>query len=341
MGVSLFICITGFIFTVLTTGKSISYLAFLKNRFIRLFPLIFLVLLFGMYTNQNVSSDSLFLFMNLLGGGVVFGTWTLVVEAQFYISYPFIRDRIVRATAIQTLLACGTLLGLFVFFRLAAYSFTGSAQIISYYSIFGHADAFICGILAGLVYLRLRDSKSSVVYWGAVALCVLAALAAITVVHWFNSRGGLHHQPVYPTDSSLWIVWPTLMAVIFSTLTGSYCLVSDRWHGPIARGMAYLGAISYSTYMLHFITLTGFGALVNKYLNIRFFEDDFANAATVLIVLLYPPTILVSAISYELIEKAFFRHRVPYLSPTPGKTPFDVGTRSVIAPGSTVTQDSA
>ena len=74
VGVSLFMCITGFIFTVLTHDKDIQFLPFLRNRFLRLFPLIFLITLFGVST-LGASQDSMFTFFNLLGGGVIFGTW--------------------------------------------------------------------------------------------------------------------------------------------------------------------------------------------------------------------------------------------------------------------------
>lgn len=81
VGVSLFMAITGFMFTVLTHGREIHYGQFLLNRFLRIFPLLFLVTLYSATYNKSASHSMMLLF-NLLGGGVVFGTWTLVVEAQ-------------------------------------------------------------------------------------------------------------------------------------------------------------------------------------------------------------------------------------------------------------------
>src|SRR2546426_4916546 len=46
-GVALFMTLSGYLFAKLLDGKAIDYLAFLRNRVLRLLPLLFVVILIG------------------------------------------------------------------------------------------------------------------------------------------------------------------------------------------------------------------------------------------------------------------------------------------------------
>ena len=129
VGVSLFITLTGFMFTVLTHGKKIDYFPFLKNRVLRLFPLIFLVTLFAIRIDEKIPNTALFIFFNLLGGGAVFGTWTLAIEFQFYLASPFLRDRLMQRGGWRSVLICLCLVAFFAMLRVAFYVEKGEVQI--------------------------------------------------------------------------------------------------------------------------------------------------------------------------------------------------------------------
>ena len=312
VGVSLFITITGFMFTVLTHGKEIRYLPFLKNRILRILPLVFLVTLYATRIDTQTPDTALFIFFNLLGGGAVFGTWTLAIEFQFYLAYPFLRDRLMQSGGWRTVLACVGLVLLFTMLRVAFYVQKGEVQTFAYGTIFGHADEFVAGILAGMAYLRLRGRKSSYV-WAALTLSVLSVLL---LQHWFNTTGGFYHRPTYPSPSRIWIFLPTISGVLCGCLICTYCLVAEGWSGAASRAAAYLGAISYSIYMLHFISLPMATGLWKATVNLPLSPNTLTNGTILLLLWHLPITIALSAASYELIEKPFLKRRSPYLVPT-------------------------
>ena len=319
IGVSLFIVITGFIFTVLTNDKEIVYLGFLKNRFLRLFPMIFLVTLLSTYIS-GAPRDSIFLFFNLLGGGVVFGTWTLVVEFQFYLAYPFMRDRLVSSNLSVTVLRCALLVGLFTVLRLSAHVLAGSAQEVAYWSIIGRADEFLAGIVAGLVFLRLRDVDRRSTTLGALGYLIAGTAIVIAAQHWFNITGGFYDRPYFPSPDIVWVFWPTVMAVPLGAIVCAYCLLSRNWNGRLTRAFAYVGAASFSFYMLHNVMLLLGHRLANA-LGWKFVEGAMMNETIVLTLVHLPLTLVVAYISYELIEKSFFRKRVVYLTAPASSTP--------------------
>lgn len=312
IGVTLFITLTGFIFTLLTTGKDINYFGFLKNRFLRIFPLLFLLMLFNV-SFKGMNPNSVFLFFNLLGGGVFGGAWTLVVEFQFYVSYPFLRDNLVRSTLKATLAATAVLSGLFLFFRIAYFVSKGEAQGIAYWTIFGQIDAFLAGILAGLVFLHFRGDPPLRAKRMYAVMSALALIALIGACHWFNARGGFYGQQKL---SWIWLVWPTILAILCATLTCFYSLLLSKTKNWLTEKIAYLGAVSYSTYMLHFYTLPVLHKAYDDYLGFTFSADPVTNQTLILLLFHYPITIAVSAASYEIFEKAFLRVRTPYLRAT-------------------------
>lgn len=309
VGVSLFITITGFMFTVLTNEREIEYFPFLRNRFLRIFPIMFIVTLFAASINDQIPETALLTFFNLLGGGVVFGTWTLVIELQFYLAYPFVRDSLTAGSIQRIILRCLSLVAVFAFFRIAFYAQKGEVQTLAYGTMFGHLDEFVAGILAGLVYLKLRGHKS-IYTWLSFGLCLSATLY---LQHWLNKTGGFYHRPTYPSPSRLWIVLPTISATLFGFLICTYCLVSHGWSGKASRTAAYLGSISYSIYMLHFITLPMSTSLWKASIALTFSQDLLIHSTILLLVWHIPITVLISALSYEMIEKAFLKRRVSYL----------------------------
>lgn len=309
VGVSLFITITGFMFTVLTHGKKIDYFPFLKNRVLRLFPLIFLVTLFAIRIDEKIPNTALFIFFNLLGGGAVFGTWTLAIEFQFYLAYPFLRDRLMQRGGWRSVLICLCLVAFFAMLRVAFYVEKGEVQTLAYGTIFGRADEFVAGILAGMAYLRMRGRESRYL-WAALGICVLIVLL---LQHWFNATGGFYHRPTYPSPSRIWIFWPTLSGLLCGCLICTYCLATERCSGVASRAAAYLGTISYSIYMLHFITLPMATGLWKAVINLPLSPDLLANGTFVLLLWHLPITLAMSAASYEFIEKPFLRKRSPYL----------------------------
>lgn len=314
VGVSLFFCITGFIFTVLTHGRTIKYGPFLLNRFLRLFPLIFVTTLFGVWA-EDFPKDSIALFFNLLGGGVAFGAWTLAVEFQFYIAYPFLRDRLESGGFRSLLLKAAGIILLFLSLRYAFFARTGNVQMAAYWTLFGRIDQFLFGIIAAHGYLAVRlMPRAKWLPWAWLAT-IGSIVAIVGAVHWFNLRGGFYFQGGYPSPSLIWLLWLDIEGILFATLIFGYCLVSAQWGGRVARAIAYLGAVSYSTYMLHFLMLPAVTSLLGKVGLSYSGAEFFLHQSVLVLIAFYPATIAVAALSYEFIEKPFLVRRHPYLVP--------------------------
>mgnify|MGYP001806635731 CR=1 FL=1 len=316
LGVTLFIVITGFVFTTLTSNREIHYFHFLQNRFLRIFPLLFVVMIFG-YNSGKLDPNAMVLFGSLLGAGTVFGTWTLIIEWQFYISYPFLQKNLTSTTLKMTILKCLSFCLFFLILRVCYSIEYGKIQHLSYWTIFGQADAFLFGIIAGNVYLRVRNVRRAVVFPAAAACLLATVVVGSYAFHRMNVFGGFYGDP-NPSNAPIWIIWPTISAIIFSIIVCSYCLVTQNFKGYIARSLAYLGTISYSTYMLHFIVIFSVQNTWMKYAAYSFSENPFVTGTLVILLVQYPVVLLVSALSYHFIEQPFLRRRVPYLRPSAG-----------------------
>jgi len=307
IGVTLFITITGFIFTTITAGSDIDYLKFMRNRVLRILPLMFIIMLFHV-TFGKLDTSSLFLFFNLLGGGLIPGAWTLAVEFQFYAAYPYLRNRLVHDRLGWTIAACVGLALFFFFFRYCFFIAKGSLQGLSYWTIFGQIDAFLAGIVGGLIYLRTKRAPIANQRLIAGLVFIVAATAVLASMAWINGRGGFYGT----ARSSIWLSWLTLMSLLCGTMITSYVILMSGVKSRISRWIGYVGEISYSTYLLHFLTLGVASKVYGIYVGYQFSADLLTNQTLILLLFHYPLTLLLSAISYELVEKSF-HHKTDYL----------------------------
>jgi peptidoglycan/LPS O-acetylase OafA/YrhL len=130
------------------------------------------------------------------------------------------------------------------------------------------------------------------------------------VLHLFSLKVGFTEL-----KSPVWVVWPLLEGAVWGSFVWVYLRV--RWPGPellkggIDKGLAALGAVSFSTYVFHNLVLAAY----NKHAGIVQFTgvERFDSIMTGLVVVL-PLVMLMSALSYHLIEKPFLSMRKAYLS---------------------------
>lgn len=314
-GVALFITITGFIFTTIIGDKQIVYSRFLFNRFLRIFPLLFILSLFAAFVVEGVhEADPLALskFFNLFGGGVYWGTWTLVVEFQFYLFFPvfFVYFREHCQGSLRKYLPFIGLIVLAFAFRVIFYSQSGNAQDIGYWTIFGRIDQFMLGAMASLL---LQDCKDSPL-WRKPYVGLVVALASLLLLvfmyQMLNVREVFVTEP--PSSSLWWLLIPAAEGLLYAGLVFGWVIFTREMNGKVSAFFAYIGAISYSTYLIHFGMLLFCLQLTNR-LGIVFSESVMLNKLLLAILLVYPLTLCLSVLSYELIEKPFFRKRVNYI----------------------------
>ena len=98
-----------------------------------------------------------------------------------------------------------------------------------------------------------------------------------------------------PDASAIWIIWPTIQGLALAALVLAYLRLPFEW-----ELLAYLGKISYSLYVWHTLVF-----LVAVKLDQP--------------LMVWPATLLLSMLSYAVIEEPFLKLRVRYV-----KTPENI-----------------
>jgi peptidoglycan/LPS O-acetylase OafA/YrhL len=121
--------------------------------------------------------------------------------------------------------------------------------------------------------------------------------------------GGFYGLGGYPSSSAIWIVIPTLQGLLFGALIAGYERMAVKIPGMLDRGLARTGEVSYSIYLVQFIVYPTLG----KYCGLLGFDLGNFSVAMALAVATFPVIVLISNLTYELIEKPFLRWRRAYV----------------------------
>lgn len=306
-GVALFMVLSGFIFTIGTLGQEISYWKFIRNRFLRTYPLFLFILFIGVYAN-SASFDfvgllqSIFFFANMpgsaIGGAFTNVHWAIAVEWQFYLIFPFL-IYFVRQQGLRVVFG---MIALLIVMRSLIYLEGLPVNQLTYMTIVGRLDQFLIGICIG-VYYRKRFKQD------AIHDCLfIVSLAFISVaLYLFNLNGGLL------TDQYSKVWWPTIEGGMWAAFILGY-LSFSRWVPKILSAVLIrLGVISYSLYLLHFV-------LVDITIKQGWFVDlgpdnILGTAYLTSVFVILPLSILVSIMTYLFIEKPFLKLRGVYSKP--------------------------
>ncbi len=308
-GVALFMVLSGYLFTVGAAGQAISYGAFLRNRVLRIYPLLLALILAGIATYPQrftlTGFVRLILPLQNLPGSLDLGAftsmfWTIAVEFQFYLIFPFLHRMTLRA---------GTR-SLWVIVFLTIIARAGSVAVgVSprefYWSMLGHLDQFLIGMIAAIrVAPRVEGGR----WAGAAFLGGSAGMWAALVA--FNHLGG------WPAESPWKILWPTVEGALWALVIVGYLgVVRGREGSRISRGLAWVGTLSYSIYLTHFLMLT---LAVNHGFLLLWPGRPHASALLTGAFLILPATLAVSWVTFRSIELPFLRMRRRYLGPPVG-----------------------
>lgn len=301
--VALFMVLSGFIFAYGADGKEIKYLQFLRNRFLRTYPLFVFLIVVGVtcYPNSlNLNTLVLTLLsfadippvrMDLHDYSVMF--WTLGVEWKFYVIFPFLIRAMQQRPVGYLLTALALLLGV----RALCLSLGAEGLSITYWSILGRLDQFLLGMAAGIAYHRYGAARFR---YGLL----LAAPVVLGSLWQFNAMGGHTHVTAY---RSLWMTWEGAM---WSAFVLSYLAVDRRVPSFLNTSLSAIGRWSYSTYLWHFPVLALFRAK-GWYWAVS--DDVFVSSLCFSVVVLLPTILAASALSYTVIEQPFLRLRGSYV----------------------------
>lgn len=310
LGVSGFFVLSGFLITWLLLREhdragSVSLRRFYARRTLRIFPAyyVFLALSFvadailGTPWTLGLGAAALFYLMNyynaFLGhpGTSIAHTWSLAVEEQFYLFWPWLFRRVVpfgRRALARTLamLALGVMA-----WRCLLFLVLGASEAYVYNAFDTRFDNLAVGCLLA-VLLADAGPRRFAERFGRSAWMPVPTLALL----WISRTSGAdwHYGPGFTIDA-------VLLAILLVQLMQLADTPAWRWlDHPTIR---YLGRISYPMYLWH-----GWGLSAARHVDVLPKEARF-----VLGVLL---TIGVASASYALIEKPFLRMKKRY-EPTP------------------------
>jgi peptidoglycan/LPS O-acetylase OafA/YrhL len=296
-GVALFMCLSGYLFAKLLDGKQVNYSGFIWNRFVRLAPLLFFVILIaglGLHRNDLVEySESILvgiIYPTLPNGG-----WSITAEVHFYLVLPFILLLLRRNVAWVALIVLAAIL-----LRTGIYFYRGEVQTPAYWTIIGRGDQFILGVVA--FSLRSHIAKRHVLMFGLFIF--------FAVFYWyFDKLGGFYNSPSYPSPYAIWIVMPTVEAIFFSSLIAYYDTSFVLRDSGLSALIAKIGAYSYSIYLMHFFYVFWMGEVYFSLFQTRNFY--FAVIGGLVCFLL---AAVLASFSYHYVELPFLQLRRKYVA---------------------------
>ncbi|PTC17379.1 hypothetical protein C0J26_26115 [Pseudomonas baetica] len=311
MGVGLFMVLSGYLLTKIASGKEINYFDFIKNRVIRIYPLYILcvlIVLCGWRLDYSFTQAlSLFFpFVNALQDVKLplFGhLWTIAVEFQFYLIFPFLVLFLDRFGPRYIL----GLVALTIFFKYLMWVKMGSVTNVAYITLLGRIDQFVIGMTAAYLTKRyLAESKVS------TAWLVAAIAGSAIVMSIFCGQKGL----IGIDQSWLMAFWPSIEAVMWATLIVSYSHARIRIPEAINVSLARLGQLSFSMYCMHYVVIPFTNS---QFVRIGQAPGGLADVLAQTAFLTVPAIVIFSMLTYGIIEKPFFTLKKKYAMPSPAE----------------------
>lgn len=306
-GVALFFVLSGFLFmSIALQGGDIRYGGFVRNRFLRIFPLFlfFFYIAISVGRQEFRAADILYVFFSNLGTAptsnsfITGAAWTISVEFTFYLVFPFLA-RFAREEGPGYLLR---LIGLLLLVKLAAYGVSQQPTHMLYSTLVGRFDQFLWGMAAAMLWQRRRLWLERHGRW-LLAAGVLAAWAALA---WL-ARNASYFSPEQRQPA--WILWSTVEALVWAAVLLGYLGARIPWPAPLAWLLGRGGAWSYSFYLWHGLLLY----LAHRHLGAWSPSGVVALDALANFVLLLPVALALAALSYTTIEQPFLRLRGRYV----------------------------
>lgn len=294
-GVALFMVLSGYIFAKLLDGKDIYYPGFLWNRFIRLVPLLIVVLILADIPHLHHHDITQPDYFKSLVRGIVTpelpnGGWSITVESHFYLILPFLlwATKLWRWAPIA-------LLTIAIVLRISLYLQHADIQYLAYYTIIGRVDQFLLGIFAFNNRQIMRGN-------GLAAAAI--ALAFMLYYYWFDLAGGFGSIP-----KPIWIIESTIEGAAYAILIAYYDVNFKPSNTGFSFFLGRVGVYSYSIYLLHPFIVYRLPPIIMRF-GIGLSNFYVASAAALLS---FGVMIAVSWVSFNLVEKPFLRFRVDYV----------------------------
>jgi len=279
IGVQFFFVLSGFLISAnfFLSQESLQptqvIAAFFTKRFLRIFPLYYLALALYFSLEASPFFPALFaekiraqprallvhgLFLQnfaaaYFGGAirVLAHFWSLAVEEQFYLVFPFLALFLRRRSL--ALVSAALVIGVPVL-----RASIGDTSV--YKNTLTQADAFACGILLSLGWSKIPfrqwcHKQKSKILLGTYAYGATLLLSGLILLHCYHARGitvgnsTLGYEISTAFGSHVWVY--TAMDLLGTALT-LHCLLNPRGWIFAHRALRYLGRISFGLYVYHY-----------------------------------------------------------------------------------------
>ncbi len=297
-GVALFMTLSGYLFAKLLDGRRIDYKAFFWNRFLRLVPLLMVVvILVGL--KRIFDGNDIYAYIKSVAHGVLLpslpnGGWSITIEFHFYILLPLFLwlSRKSKPSLLFIIL-------LALMLRCLLHHERGQIQSLAYWTIIGRIDQFLLGMLA-FQYRNLTAGRF---------VLAIGGLTTFSLFYWyFDFQGGFFLNPSYPSPGLIWIFLPTLEGMAYALAITCYDTGFSPPNKGLSRFIGQIGAFSYSIYLLHFFVVFRMARFINERLM------DLSNfylaclCSLICFILMMP----VGYVSFRFIEAPFLKLRKRY-----------------------------
>lgn len=312
IGVDLFFVLSGFLISriLLSEGRTfggIDIPSFYTRRFLRIFPAYYAAILVGAFLFRMPWADIVTVATYTTNLGLLPAasrpfehTWSLAVEEQFYLVWPFFLaavplrwGRMLTGIAIPVLAVCSALI-------IAAIDpGRGGSNLI--YSL-PVTRMLSLSLGAWLAYRESEGAALTVLRALAIGICGATVLAMALIG---RSRG------LIPPGAMYWVI--VLIGTALLSCGMIAILISRRL--PILtpllrwRPIRYVGSISYGLYLYHYPILYAFG------ISPAVTEHVGAPASTILTAFL--TTVAVAILSYHGLEKPLLRLKTTFVRAKP------------------------
>ena len=313
IGVALFMVLSGFVLARGTFDRPIAYGQFLRNRALRILPLMTVVVLFAAYGSGGFSLGG-FSFLYLSNAdlkladktGLMTTVWTVVIEFQFYLIAPFLFAFVSRYRWRYLIGAFALAFILKMIAMVPSEDSPGLLINIPSLTIVGRLTQFLAGIALAYAFYQWRPTSRRLGF----ALLAVSFVAVCAYAFELNNGGGFNK----------WQSWrwaqQEIEAVTFAGLIAGYSLARpfDWPMGRIiARGLQIIGLLSFSIYILHWPVITSYWKVYN------WLNPDLIHSLPSLFLVttatLLPLVLALSALSYFCIERPFLNLRRRYIEP--------------------------
>lgn len=324
IGVPLFFTLSGYLFLGIGyehKNEKIVYRKFIYNRILRIYPLVTVLFLMTAAVMDTFTVSD---FINLLGLNfpgkirdswivgdwgyqyLSFNWWTIGVEFTFYLLFPLIFNMYQK----YSILFLIKLLGLIVFFKIflfysLLYDYGWKKLAICFnYSFFCNFDIFIVGMI--VAYYEKQIFKN--LFIQSILKSKLFFIGYV-ISMWMILINYINDVPI------------PLLNLVISVLCG-VLIVSYQYviflnqKSFISVTLSKFGSISFSIYLLHNFVRTGLQGLgveewiINTFLIVLIQDQEIIQF--VLLLFYIPIILMVSQVTFNIIESPFLNMRVKY-----------------------------